>query len=150
MFLTQYDKDHGRSVPSGSRYKDEFQLVTEPDGNTHLEKSGTKDLYQEIQSYIDSCTIENIVRRALNGDTTALGQRQGVYGDARFDANDLIAANEAVKQAQSIYKALPAEKRAEFGSFDSFVKSFGTLDGINKLFTKPKNKEVTAYAEPTA
>lgn len=138
MFLTQYDKGIRHPVPAGSRYKTEYQLETEPDGNTHLVEVGTKDIYQEIQSFKDSCTLENIVRRALNGDPTALQQRQGVFGDARFDANDLIAANNAVKQAQNVYRSLSAEKRAEYGSFDEFVKSFGTIEGINKLFAPHK------------
>lgn len=147
MFLTQYDKGIRHPVPSGSRYKSEFQLETEPDGNTHLVEIGTKDIYQEIQSYKDSCTLENIVRRALNGDSTALQQRQGVFGDARFDSNDLIAANNAVKQAQNVYRSLSAEKRAEYGSFDEFVKSFGTIEGINKLFAPKAQSEVQSSEE---
>ena len=91
MFLTTYDRDASRSVPSGSRYKDEFQLVTEPDGNTHLEVTGTKDIYKEIQSYKDGCMIENIVRRALNGDPTALSRHAEAFGDVRFDAESARA-----------------------------------------------------------
>lgn len=159
MFLTTYDRDASRSVPSGSRYKDEFQLVTEPDGNTHLEVTGTKDVYKEIQSYKDGCMIENIVRRALNGDPTALSRHSDAFGDVRFDANDLIAANEAIKRAQAIYRSLAPEKRAEYGNFDAFVKSFGSLDGIKKLFASQKAapekakdalKEVKSDAEQTA
>ena len=155
MFLTTYDRDASRSVPSGSRYKDEFQLVTEPDGNTHLEVTGTKDIYKEIQSYKDGCMIENIVRRALNGDPTALSRHAEAFGDVRFDANDLIAANEAIKRAQSIYRSLAPEKRAEYGNFDEFVKSFGSLDGIKKYMNpskkdSAKQEEVNSNAEQTA
>lgn len=147
MFLTQYDKGWRRPCHSGSRYVDEFQLVTEPDGNTHLEKTGSKDLYQEIQSYKDGCLIDNIVRRAVNGDFSVLSRGSDVYGEATFDAYDLIAANDAVKQAQSIYKSLPAEKRAEYGSFDAFVKTFGSLDGIKK-FMKPAEKKKSSEQKP--
>lgn len=147
MFATQYDRFQHYHSPSGSRMKDVFQLVTEPDGNTRLVKTCVKDVYQEIQSYKASCQIENIVRRALNGDPTALAKRQGVFGDTTFDGGDLIAANEAIKQAQAIYRGLPAEKRAEYGSFDNFVRSFGTLDGI-KNFVKPSEKASKATEAP--
>ena len=141
LFQTQYSKADRFPCPSGSRYKDEFQLVTDPDGNSRLEKTGVKDVYQEIQSYKDGCTIENIVRRALNGDLSVLSARPPVYGDTTFAANDLIAANEAIKQAQDIYKTLPADKRSKYGSFDAFVRSFGSLQGIKDFFT-PVKKEV--------
>lgn len=149
MFLTTYDHGIRHSAPSGSRYKTEYQLETEPDGNTHLVEVGIKDIYQEIQSFKDSCTLENIVRRALNGDPTALQQRQGVFGDARFDANDLIAANNAVKQAQNVYRSLSADKRAEYGSFNEFLKSFGTIEGINKFFAPQEaaSEEVSVGSE---
>lgn len=161
MFKTTYDRDPAElyCVPSGSRMKDEFQLVTEPDGNTHLEKVGVTDIYQQIQSYREGCTIDNIVRRAVNGDPLALAKHQGVFGDTRFDGQDLIQANEAIKQAQAVYKTLDPSIRAKYGSFDNFVKNFGTLDGIKDYlsnFNKPAadpaadSKGGVDNAEPTA
>ena len=60
MFKTTYDRDPRElfCAPSGSRMKQDYQLVTEPDGNTHLEMVGVTDIYQQIQSYREGCTIE--------------------------------------------------------------------------------------------
>lgn len=134
MFKSQYDSHERRYAPSGSRYRETKQLVIDPDGNRRLEVTGTEDVYERIQSFKEECTIENIVRRALNGDPNALSKAQGVYCDTTLLPTDLISAHEAVSRAEAIYKALPAAKRQEFGSFRDFLSKFGTLEGIQSLF----------------
>lgn len=134
MFRSQFDSHERRHAPSGSRFRETKQLVIDPDGNRRLEVTGTEDVYERIQSFKDECTIENIVRRALNGDPNALSKAQGVYCDTTLLPNDLISAHEAVSRAEAIYKALPAAKRQELGSFRDFISKFGTLEGIQSLF----------------
>lgn len=140
MFKTQYSKHDRRHAPSGDRMRVTYELVIDPDGNRHLEESGVEDQYERIQSFKDGCTIEFIVRRALNGDSNALSRAQGVYCDATLLPNDLIAADEAVRRAEAIYKALPASKRSEYGSFRDFISNFGTLDKI-QAFLNPQSKK---------
>lgn len=146
MFKTQYSKHERRHAPSGDRMRVKYELVIDPDGNRRLEKSGIEDQYERIQSYKDGCTIENIVRRALMGDPDALSRAQGVYCDATLLPNDLIAADEAIRRAEAIYKALPASQRAEYGSFREFIGNFGSLEKI-QAFLKPEKKKVSKKVE---
>ena len=150
MFKSQYDAHERRHAPSGSRFRETKQLVIDPDGNRRLEVTGTEDVYERIQSFKEGCTIENIVRRALNGDPNALSKAQGVYCDTTLLPNDLISAHEAVSRAEAIYKALPAAKRQELGSFRDFIAKFGTLEGIQSLFVEDKksNNMAVLAADP--
>lgn len=150
MFRSQYDSHERRHAPSGSRFRVTKQLVIDPDGNRRLEVTGTEDVYERIQSFKDECTIENIVRRALNGDPYALSKAQGVYCDTTLLPTDLISAYEAISRAEAIYKALPAAKRQELGSFRDFLSKFGTLEGIQSLFAEDKksNKKAAPAADP--
>lgn len=137
----------GRSFsPAGVKTRVEYQLEVEPDGNRKLVEAGVTDVYASIQSFKESCSIENIVKRALAGDPYALARNQGVYADVTLLPTDLISAHEAVKQAETIYKGLPATVRAEFGGFNEFIKHFGSLEGIQGFLDKFNKKPAAAEA----
>ena len=65
----------------GTRTVPQFRGVVQADGDVKLVKDGVRYLYDEIQSYAEECDINNIVRRYMNGDVSALGTVQGVYAD---------------------------------------------------------------------
>lgn len=141
-FYTALHMRSGRVFsPAGAKTKVTYQLQIEPDGNRKLVETGVKDVYEEIQSYKESSLIENIVKRAANGDLTALSQRQGVYLDTTLLPTDLITANEAVRRAEAVYKSLPADVRSEYGGFKEFVQAFGTLEGVQAFYDKLTGKK---------
>lgn len=133
-FYTPLDRPVRRHAPVGSRIKVNYQLEIDPDGRKILVETGVTDVYEKIQSFKDDCLVENIVRRYLAGDTTALSMSQGVYCDTTLIPKDLISAHEAVKQAESIYKRLPADVRGKYSSFKEFVNNFGTLENIKNFY----------------
>lgn len=142
MFKSQYEAHERKHAPSGCRFRKTKHLVIDPDGNRYLEETGVEDVYEKIQSFKDGCTIENIVKRALNGDTTALAKSQGVYCDTTLLPQDLNQANEVIRQAEAIYKALPANERQSYGSFKGFISKFGTLEGIQSVLAGSKSKDI--------
>lgn len=115
--------------PVGSKIRPEFKLVLEPDGNRRLEQTGVRDQYEITQSYKQACSIESILKRA-EYDPTVLQQRQGVYCDTTLLPQDLISATAAVRRAEELYSSLPADVRSRYGSFNSFIEQFGSLEGI--------------------
>lgn len=127
--------------PAGVKTKVTYQLQIEPDGNRKLVETGVEDVYEKIQSYKESSMIENIVKRAANGDLSVLAQRQGVYIDTTLLPTDLITANEAVRRAEAVYKSLPADVRSEYGGFKEFVQAFGTLEGVQAFYDKLTGKK---------
>lgn len=151
LFYTPLNRPFRRTSPVGSRIKKKYQLETDPDGRRILVETGVTDVYEQIQSYKNECLIENIVKRHLAGDPTALAKTQGVYCDTTLIPNDLISAHEAVKQAESIYKRMPADVRGQYASFKDFVNNFGSLENIQKfydgLFGKTKETSEPKAAE---
>lgn len=148
MFLTQYTKDRKPHVtPSGERMRVKRQLVIEPDGNRHLVDVKIIDQYEQIQSYKDACMVENIVKRAINGDTSVLAATQGISYDTRLLPQNLIEANEALNKAKSVYASLDAKQREKVGSFNQFINQFATLDSIRKAFGGSAASDAAAAAE---
>ena len=149
-FRTQYDPVVLTPSPSGDKLKKEFQLEIEPDGNRRLVETGVKDVYAEIQSYKYSCTVQNVVKRALGGDMSALAKQQGVFCDQTLLPTDLITANEAVRQVETVYRKLPADVRAKYGGFNEFVKAFGTLEGVRDFYANLTNPPARSEKSDTA
>lgn len=147
LFYTPFDRPARRFSPVGSRTKINYQLDIDPDGRKILVETGVTDVYEKIQSYKNDCLVENIVRRYLAGDTMALSKSQGVYCDTALIPKDLISAHEAVRQAESIYKHLPADVRGRYSSFKEFVNNFGTLENI-KNFYDSFNSEGNGNGKP--
>lgn len=140
LFYTPINRPVRRTSPVGSRMKKNYQLETDPDGRKILVETGVTDVYECIQSYKNECLIENIVKRHLAGDPTALAKTQGVYCDTTLIPKDLISAHEAVKQAESIYKRMPADIRGQYASFKEFVNNFGSLENIQKFYDSLNTK----------
>lgn len=89
-----------------------------------------------VQSFKDSCDINKIVARAARAGTLShLEQFGGRYGDfADFDYQD---AMNRIAEAKSIFHALPAELRREFGNdpgrFLSFVNDPQNAERLPEL-----------------
>lgn len=133
-FYTTLNRPGRVYAPLGGPEKIKYQLVVDPDGSKHLEECGVVNMYDIIQSHKESTLIENIVRRAVAGDSTALAKTQGVYYDTTLLPQDLIGAHEAVNVAESIFKKLPFDVRQQYSSFKEFVSSFGTMDGLMEFY----------------
>ena len=149
-FYSVVNRPPSFKAPCGDRIKKTFQLDVDPDGRKILRETGVVDVYEQIQSYKEECLIENIVKRALAGDPTALAKTQGVYCDTTLIPKDLISAHEAVRQAESIYKRLSPDVRGQFASFKEFVDQFGTLDKINEFYAKLTNAKARSEEPPSS
>lgn len=135
MFHTLMSKKQRIPTKSGNRFADQFTLVTERDGNTHLEKVGEIDTFDVINSYADECDLHNIVRRYESGDVNALNRAQGVFADTTQLPNDLHTANKLLRNAELVYNALDGDLKAKFGGFDGFIQQFKTVESINSFIT---------------
>ena len=70
-FRTILDRKRITSIP-GDRFADTYSLKVQDSGEKTLEKTGKVDVYAKIQSYKDSCDINVILERFVNGDESAL------------------------------------------------------------------------------
>ena len=120
--------------PAGSREADTFEIQIDKKGHKSLKWVGTHDIYQEIQSYKEECSIENIIARAAAGDLNALNRTQGFYADITDSPRDLAEAQREIIKLSNTFEALPAEIRAKFdNSKEVFVNEFGTDEFAKKM-----------------
>lgn len=123
--------------PSGSRYRKSYVKSIEG-GKSSLIENGVEDVYDSIQKAALGVTIEDLIRRARNGDTTAIGEPLDSYMDLSNAPKDLLEAHEMIKGMKNSFYGLPADVRAKYGnSFDSFLDAvnngtvYGDLAAVN-------------------
>lgn len=112
------------SSPCGSKTKVKHILKIDPDGTRMLAEDGIIDVYEQIQSFKESCNIESIIKRVSNGEIDLLNINPGIYTDVAAIPEDLISSYKAFDRASDYYRNLPADVRGKFGSFEAFLESF--------------------------
>lgn len=111
------------SSPSGQRYRKKYVKSIEG-GKSSLLENGVEDVYDSIQKAALGITIEDLIRRARNGDSSAIGQPIDSYMDLSNAPKDLLEAHEMIKGVKNSFYGLPADVRAKYGnSFDSFLNA---------------------------
>ena len=124
--------------PCGCKTKVKNILKVDPDGSRHLVEDGVIDVYEQIQSFKDSCDIETIIKRVQAGEIDLLNLNPGVYTDVAAIPEDLISSYKAFDRASDYYRGLPSEVRSKFGSFESFLEAFA----YGALVTEKKEEGV--------
>ena len=108
---------------TGQRYRKKYVKSIEG-GKSSLLENGVEDVYDSIQKAALGITIEDLIRRARNGDTTAIGQPVDSYMDLSNAPRDILEAHEMIKGMKNSFYGLPADVRAKYGnSFDSFLSA---------------------------
>lgn len=103
--FSPYDDIAFEACPTGDGLVSEFAL----DENGELVETGKHSLYDEIQSHKDECTLETLLSRALNGDSNALNQRQGVYADITNAPSSLVDASRHLDDVNELKKQVPSD-----------------------------------------
>ena len=118
----------------GSRMANDYQIEIDKRGHKSLHKVGEHDIWEEIQSYKEECSIDNILARAAAGDPNALNQRKGFYADITDSPKTLAEAQNNILKLKQGFEKLPAEIREKFdNSKEKFVMEFGTNTWIDKM-----------------
>lgn len=148
-FCTLLNRKERHFTDPGSREANDYQIKIDRKGHKVLEKTGTHDIYDEIQSYAEECKIENILARAAAGDTEILNQRQGYYMDITNTPATLAEAQNEILKLKQGFEQLPPEVREKFdNSVEKFVQSFGSEDWAKNMgFGEEKTEAVTFTGE---
>lgn len=121
MFDTKYIKRKRRMVSHvGEPIKKDFVGRYDYNGNVELVENGIRNLYDEIQSYADECSMDNILRRFASGDVSVLSKSQGVYVDASQLPDHFVDMCNLVADVEREFNLLPVEERAKYEN--NFVK----------------------------
>lgn len=135
-FRTQYDRVQQVSN-SGERLAPTYSSKVSKDGVIDLVETGKVDLYEQIQSWRESCDIKVILQKYVNGDISALDQRPMFFGDFSDAPVSLSDYYQRLIDAEEAFNRLPVETRAKFNhSSSEFFTSMGSekfneIMGIN-------------------
>lgn len=104
----------------GEAVKKQFVGRYDYNGNVELVEEGVRNVYDEIQSYADECSMDNILRRFAAGDVSVLSKSQGVYVDASQLPEHFVDMCNLVAEVERKFNLLPVEERAAYEN--NFVK----------------------------
>lgn len=113
-----------------------YSPVVDSDGSVHLVESGKENSDDIIQSFADSCDLNVIIQRFLNGDLTALNKTVGTYGDFTGMPKTYAEALQMKIDSERLFDSLPVEYKRKFDN-DS-----------NKFFVQAGSKEWLEIMEP--
>lgn len=114
-FRTQYSKgDLKFNAPTGEKIEIRHDGRIKSDGRRILEPTKKVAVYDLIQSHREECEIENIIRRAVEGDYTALNAAQGIYTDITNCPSSIAEAQQFIINQKEEFEKLPKEIKAKF------------------------------------
>lgn len=151
-FGMKYQKREAKhNSPAGNKYQIEHTPHMGLDGRRKLIPDNPKPIYEMIQASREQCEIERIVKRALNGDTSALNAMEGQYLDITGAPKSLAHAQQIIINAKRDFDQLDAETKKKFdNNVEIFIATAGSKDWCDKLgITEKLERKQKAEAEKT-
>lgn len=109
-----------KPTPAGSSVAPEYIGVTLASGARIRKRVGEHSIQEYIQSFLDDCLIENIIKRCeLNGEPLRPAPA-GSYIDTIGLPRSFADVQNAIAQARSVYRTLPADVLKRYPTFESF------------------------------
>lgn len=144
IFRNRTSKTERYYAPAGSKMHKLYQIEIDKRGHKTLHEAGEKNLWEEIQSYKEECSIDNILARAAAGDINAMNQRKGFYADITDSPKTLAEAQNNILKLKQGFEKLPADIREKFdNSKERFVMLFGSDEWYNAMGFKNEKADQT-------
>lgn len=111
-----------------------YAPVVEDDGSVSLVESGKENTDEFIQSFAESCDLNVIIQRYLNGEVDVLNQRNGVYGDFTQMPKTYAEALQLKIDSERMFDSLPVEYKRLFDNDpNKFFVQAGSEEWLEKL-----------------
>lgn len=113
--------------PTGQHIEMRHRAIIKKDGRRELIPDREKHTYDIIQSHLEECLIENIIKRALEGDTSVLEMMKGTYTDITGAPNSLAEAQQMIIDLKQKFDELPKEIKQKFDyNVEQYIAEFGS------------------------
>lgn len=94
-------------------------------GEFVLVEAGKENLYEYIQSFAESCDINNIIARFESGETDVLDQVKGFYGDFADLPDNMHEVFNILRRGRDVFDRLPVEEKEKYNnSFEQWIIDF--------------------------
>lgn len=144
-FRTAYSKNERHIVPSGDGTELVYGYEVDNYGRKKLTVTGTKNIYDEIQSHAEEVKIENILARAAIGDMSDF-RPDGIYADITNMPNNMIAARKQMVALENTWNGLSNEIKAKYNwSMEEFIGKAGEESWLKDMGIE-KNNEIIEKA----
>lgn len=125
-FRTPYGEHERVHCPSGTGIETEWGYVIDNYGRKILEATGERNIYAEIQMHLEETKIENILNRAMAGDTSGLAAN-GTYMDTTILPNNLIEARRQMQQLENTWAVIPQDIKNKYNNnLEEFIGAAGS------------------------
>ena len=127
-FRNQFTSDSNVFVSNpGSKIVAEYGLVTSDDGVTSVGVVGEKNLDAIIQSNKDTGNVALLVAKYNAGDSEALNNVRGVYGDFRNMPTTYAEMVSRLNECRALFESLPVDVKEQFDNNpDVFWSEYGS------------------------
>lgn len=148
-FYTAYNRPKTEKTPAGEKEEPVYQIQIDTAGRKELVKIGMTNIYDIIQESLEQSKVENIIRRAREGDPYALTVMNGDFIDTTDLPKNLAEAQSFVIRTKNEFDKLPIEIRRQFDmSAEKYVAAYGTegwknIMGFNTDSTKKETQPST-------
>lgn len=124
-------------APTGEKFTMEHEPEIDKNGRRTLKKTKRVETYELIQSYAEECNIQNIIKRATNGNPELLQKVIGTYQDITEVPKSVAEAQQLIINLKNAFANLPKETRAKFEYNDEiYVAQFGSDEWAEKTGLK--------------
>lgn len=115
-FKTQFDEEERVHFycHAGERIEIRHSPKIDANGRRELIPDKKVAVYDLIQSHKEECEIENIIRRAVEGDAYALNAREGIYADITNCPSSIAEAQQFIINAKEDFEKLPKDIKQKF------------------------------------
>ena len=101
-------------APTGAKTEIRHNPYIDTDGRRYLKRDKEVAIYDLIQSHAEECKIENIIRRAVEGDYSILQKRHGQFMDITGCPSSIAEAQQFIINTKEEFEHLPKEIKAKF------------------------------------
>lgn len=145
-FRTAYSGQVRHTVPAGTGIEDVYGYERDSFGRKVLVKTGETDLYAKIQMSLEETKIENIMARAVAGDTSML-RPDGLYADLSEVPNNMIDAMKQIQNLENTWAGLDNEIKRKYNfNVEEFIGQSGTEGWLRDMGLLAPQAEAVAEA----
>lgn len=132
-FKTAYAERPQYITPSGEMEIPIYEHRINKYGEKRLEQTGTKNIYNEIQTYLEESKIENAINRVIAGDVNAL-RPDGNYIDCTTMPKNLMEAQSMIQEMNNMWAKLPLDLRSKYNhSVEEFIAAAGKKEWLEDM-----------------
>lgn len=134
MFITAYSEERRskKYTPAGTETEPTYSYEVDKKGLKVLKKTGTKNVYEAIQEYLEDTKIENVIQRVVAGDTSVL-RPDAIYQDITNIPTNMIEAMNQIKNLENTYNELSNELKNKYPTIEDFVQASGTENWMKDM-----------------